>query len=222
MEKITISESIGEVSFLTNTPGKPSYVLLMAHGAGAGMHHVFMNELAATVAALAGCVIRYQFPYMEQKKKLPGSPKPNIETVGRVLQFARDRYPDLPIVLSGKSYGGRMSSHWVGENADGKAAALVYFGFPLHAPGKASKDRAGHLYDIGIPQLFIQGTRDALAQFDLIREVISGCKNGTLITIEEGDHSFKVPKKTTGLSSADVIRQIAHQTNDWILKKVIK
>ncbi len=215
--QISISEKIGQVSCEVDEPQDPKYNLILAHGAGAPMVHPFMATLAGEISSLSGNVIRFNFPYIEKGRKAPGSPGPSIETIARVADFTMENYPDLPVFLSGKSYGGRMSSHLVAEQLSIPVRGLIYFGFPLHAPGRDSKDRAEHLYSINLPQLFFQGTRDSLANYEMIREVIAACKEGTLVTIEDGDHSFKVRKKVTGLSHDEVIKRIAFDTNSWIL-----
>ena len=192
----------------------------MAHGAGAGMEHSFMTYLAEEIALLNGTVIRFNFPYKEKGRSSPGSPKPNIAAIGDIFQFVSDSLDGNPVFLSGKSYGGRMSSHLIAENPQLDTAGLIYFGFPLHAPGRDSKDRAAHLYDINTPQLFIQGTKDTLANYTLIQEVVSECKKADLSTIEHADHGFKVPKRITGFTQNDIIHQMAKITNDWALKQI--
>ncbi len=217
---VELSESLGSVTIEVNTASTPKYSLLLAHGAGAGLSHVFMDKLAVAISSFSGNVIRFNFPYMEQGRKSPGSPKPNIASIGEMVKFISTEFKALPIFLSGKSYGGRMSSHWVSESPDSDVKGLVYFGFPLHAPGRDSMDRAAHLYNIVIPQLFIQGTKDKLANYDLISQVVSQCQKASIHTIEHGDHSFKVPKKLTGKSGDDVINEIAGVTDQFILKNL--
>lgn len=209
-----------DTQFITDSCPDQKYILLLAHGAGADMKHPFLSWLASGISGLNGTVIRYNFPYMQQGKKFPGSPRPNIEAIGRMVEYARHTFPGVPLFLSGKSYGGRMSSHWVAENSETTVNGLIYFGFPLHAAGKSSKERANHLYAITTPQLFIQGTRDSLADFTLIREVIINCRKASLVTIEGGDHSFKAPKsmKTeSGTKFIDIFQKLSEETNAWCI-----
>lgn len=216
MENVQLSESLGEVSILRNSAFREKYLLLLAHGAGAGLNHSFLNNLAVHLSSLNGTVIRYNFPYMQLGKKFPTSPKPNIETVGRMIDWVSKQYAGIPVFIGGKSYGGRMSSHWIAGHAEPCVRGLVYFGFPLHPPGKVSAGRADHLYEIPIPQLFIQGTNDKLADYPLISEVAGKCRKGTLLPIASADHSFMVPR-SSGLTGKAVIAGLVQDANSWIL-----
>ena len=217
--KVFVNDSAGSVSAITNESSNPKYALVLAHGAGAGMEHPFMSALAEGIAQTNGHVIRFNFPYMEKGRKAPGSPKEAIATIDAVVKAVVKLYPDLPIFLSGKSYGGRMSSHFLTEQPSDFVKGIIYFGFPMHALGKDGKERANHLAEIAIPQLFIQGTKDKLANFDLISQVISEQQNAALQAIADGDHSFKVPKKS-GKSSEDILKDIVGATNEWVLKQL--
>lgn len=178
----------------TNEAKNPVAVVILAHGAGAGMDHPFMKTMAEKLADKGITVVRFNFPYMEAGKKFPGSPKTNIAAWGEMLDEVSAKYPDLPLFMAGKSYGGRMGSHLLAQEPDRPVKGIIYLGFPLHAPGKDSKDRAAHLGDIKVPQLFLQGTRDKLANIEMMQEVVGELGNATLVEIEDGDHSFKVPK----------------------------
>ena len=217
MKKIKTNEKLGDISVKIDSSEKPKYVLLLAHGAGAGINNKFLDDIALGIASKHGIVIRFNFPYMEQGKKLPGSPKPNISAVGALVSYAKQKYPKIPILLSGKSYGGRISSHWLEQNQNNDISGIIYIGFPLHAPGQESKERAKHLYNIQTPQLFIQGSRDALATPSLIKEVINDCPNASSLFIDLADHSFKVPKKASDLNSEEVMAKIINKADQWIL-----
>lgn len=217
--KLNVSQSIGEITCEVDEARQPKYMLTLAHGAGAGMNHSFMKGLAQKLIALDAIVIRFNFPYKEQGKKLPGSPKPNLETLGIVYEWSIRNYPDMPLFMSGKSYGGRMSSHFLAGQKNHSVKGIIYFGFPLHPPGKPEVKRAEHLYQLEVPQLFLQGTRDALANLDLITEVAKKINQCRLIRIENADHSFKIPKKSNGKSFNDTIQYLADATNQWILSK---
>lgn len=185
----------------------PLGIIIIGHGAGAGMHHPFMVELARLFSSNQFHAVRFNFPYMEAGRKSPGSPKKNIETWRLVAEHIHSTFPALPIFLSGKSYGGRMASHLLSDQTPQNVKGIIYFGFPLHAPGKDSKDRAAHLNLIKLPQLFIQGTNDKLANIDLIEQVIVELDNSTIDKIESADHSFNVPKKI-GISKSEILNRL--------------
>ncbi len=212
---IFVDDKLGSVSALWNESAKAQYTLILAHGAGAGMTHRFMEDLATAISALNGNVLRFNFPYMEQGRKAPSSPKSAQHAILAAVHYLVNQQLELPIFLSGKSYGGRMSSHLVADRRAEQVKGLVYFGFPLHAPGRDSKDRAAHLSAISIPQLFIQGTKDKLANYEMIGEVVKEQQNAQMETVEEGDHSFKVPKRT-GHSYESIIQLLAAKTDEWI------
>lgn len=212
---IDISESIGSVSGLLDEVDKPKALIILAHGAGAGMEHPFMEKLTVALKKNDLAVLRFQFPYMEQGKKRPDSPGIAQKTIEEVFEKAKSIYPSIPVFVSGKSYGGRMASHFAAKLKPSGLSGLIFFGFPLHAPGKPSVERAAHLKGVNVPMLFLQGTRDSLAKIDFIEEVVHPLKNTTLHIIEGGDHSFKIPKKVDK-GYNEVIEDIADVTANWI------
>jgi predicted alpha/beta-hydrolase family hydrolase len=214
-EKLKIDDKVGEISYLISAPSATTRTLILAHGAGAGMEHSFMNHVANALAEKNIRVIRFNFPYKERGRKMPGSPKEAILAYKVFIQNMLERFPSEPMILSGKSYGGRMASHVVAENPQLPLSGIVYFGFPLHAPGKPSMNRADHLTEIDIPQLFLQGTNDALANIDLIEKVVKNQNKGELIRFEGADHSFKTPK-TSPLSTSDVFTKLIAKTVEWM------
>ena len=214
-ERLKIDDKIGEISYLSSSPSSATHTLILAHGAGAGMEHSFMNHVANALAENNIRVIRFNFPYKERGRKMPGSPKEAILAYKVFIQNMLERFPSEPMIVSGKSYGGRMASHVMTENPQLPISGIVYFGFPLHAPGKPSLSRADHLSEIDIPQLFLQGTNDALANIDLIEKVVKNQKKGELIKFEEADHSFKTPKAPSQ-STADVFLDLITNTVEWI------
>ncbi len=218
--ELLLNDTLGTITIEKTESISPKGVIILAHGAGAGMHHPFMVNLADEISTLGFHAVRFNFPYMETGRKSPGSPKKNIETWELVFNHIHRHHPDLPIFLSGKSYGGRMASHLLAETGFDFAKGIIYFGFPLHAPGRDSKDRADHLVQVGVPQLFLQGTKDKLANIDLIREVIADLKKAELVEIEDADHSFNVPKKL-GISKNEMIHKLANLSSDF-MKKVIQ
>lgn len=214
-----INEDIGSVNALIDESSDPKYLVILTHGTGAGMKHVFMEALAKGLAATNAHVMRFNFPYMDAGKKLPGSPKVSQQSILAALEDINKKYWDLPIFLAGKSYGGRMCSHVVAEGSAPQVKGLIYFGFPLHAPGKDGIKRAEHLQNVKIPQLFIQGTNDKLANYDLIKKVVKSQANADLHAIDHADHSFRVPKKQQkpGFNVMDVL---VKKANSWALATI--
>ncbi|MEP0985008.1 alpha/beta family hydrolase [Ekhidna sp.] len=213
--ELFLNDKLGKITFEIDQVSEPEAVLIIAHGAGAGMHHPFMSNLAVRIVNEGISTIRFNFPYMEQGRKSPGSPKANIETWSMVLNHVAGIYPSLPLFLSGKSYGGRMASHLIAENSIEEVKGIIYYGFPLHAPGRDSTDRASHLTHITVPQMFIQGTKDKLANLELMKEVTSSLKDAQLEIIEEGDHSFNVPKRS-GKTKDEILDLLAIKSATWI------
>lgn len=206
---ISVSESIGKVSAEVTEPSSPAAVLALAHGAGANMHHRFMKTLAEALAEHKIAVVRYNFPFTESGKGRPDPPAIAEKTVNSVVHKVHDLYPKLPLFAGGKSFGGRMTTQYVSKDPPPFLSGIILFGFPLHAPGKASTERGDHLKAIAIPLLFLQGTRDALADLKLITKVARGLKTSTLKTFEGADHSFKSGKK-------EFIPEIASSAAEWI------
>ncbi len=214
-QELYINEKAGKISLEIRESPKAKCCLIIAHGAGADMNHPFMNSLANGIHEQGIHVITFNFPYKEKGKKLPGSPKEAILALEMVVNFSIDKFSDTSIFLSGKSYGGRMASHLIAEQPELNIKAILYYGFPLHAPGKPSLSRADHLVDIHIPQLFFQGTNDSLANFTLIQDVAANQKNAKVISFQQADHSFKTPK-SAAISTSEVFEDLVVQTVNWI------
>jgi uncharacterized protein len=206
---ITISESIGKVSYLINTPQHQKAVIVLAHGAGAGMTHQFMDALSTALANYSIGTVRYNFPYMEKRSKRPDVPAVAEKTVEVVSTYVQKLFPGVPLFLGGKSFGGRMSSQYISKKSPEGIKGIVFYGFPLHAPGAPSIERASHLKNVRIPMLFLQGTKDTLANLSLIENVCSELPTATLVKFEGADHSFKVKK-------SDLIQPLASSTATWI------
>lgn len=208
-----VSDSIGKVSGILYLPEKPKAVLALAHGAGAGMTHTFMEKLATQLADRGIGTFRYNFPYMENKKKRPDVAAVAEKTVGAALDCAQSLVPPgVPLYAAGKSFGGRMSARYLSANDKGFVKGIIFYGFPLHAAGAPSTERAEHLAHVKIPMLFLQGTRDALAQIALITEVCGKLPTATLVTFEGADHSFKKGKK-------EFLEELVEATESWLKKK---
>lgn len=211
--KIKVSPEIGSVSGIRITPDSAKAVVVLAHGAGAGMNHVFMTGLAKNLAEKDIATIRFNFPFSEQNKKRPDSLAVAQATIAAALKKAISLYPDIPVFLSGKSFGGRMSSHLLSLQPELPVKGIIFYGFPLHQPGKPGVERAEHLKNIRHPMLFLQGTRDALADFALVKKVTGKLKSVTLIKLEGADHGFKSGKK-------DLLPELAANTDEWIQKLI--
>jgi hypothetical protein len=209
------TQSFGRVSALFLKPENASALLLLAHGAGADMRHRFMEDLSRELATQGIATLRYNFPYTEKGLKRP-DPKPVLlTTVRSAAAFAADLADGLPLFAGGKSMGGRMTSLAASEETLAGVKGLVFVGFPLHPAGQPSSERAEHLSKIKLPMLFLQGTRDALAELSLLKPVCRKVgKRATLFVMEGADHSFRVPKRT-GKSGDDVLRELAAQVASW-------
>lgn len=210
---IEVSERTGNVSALALVPKNASALLVLAHGAGAGMTHSFMESLAVELGIVGIGTLRYQFPYMEKGSRRPDPPAVAEKTVGVVIERAHTLFPELPLFAGGKSFGGRMTSQRVAKACPDYLKGIVFFGFPLHAIGNPSTDRAAHLKDVKVPMLFLQGTKDKLAEIALIKAVTKELKLATLHELEGADHSFKVSKQ-------NVVPDLAVTAATWMMKKV--
>ena len=173
------------------------------------MNHPFMVSLADELAVHSIGTIRFNFPFIEQKKMRPDFPAIAHQTIASVVEFAKQHYSSTPVFLSGKSFGGRMSSQLLASNKIEGAKGIIFFGFPLHPAGKPSVERAAHLHEVNIPMLFLQGTRDTLAEWNLIETVCNELPLATLIKFEGADHSFKAGKQ-------NIISLLAVSVNEWI------
>ena len=208
-------EGAGEVSALLVRPAKPRWLLVLAHGAGAGMTHAFLEALVGELSAAGIATFRYQFPYMEQRRRAPDRPPVLTATVTAAVRAAQEAAPGLLLIAGGKSMGGRMTSTAASQSPLDQVRGLVFFGFPLHPPGQPSIKRADHLAKVSVPMLFLQGTRDTFAGLDLLRPVCA--KLGSLATlhvIESADHSFHV-LKSSGKTDAEVLHELAQTTATW-------
>lgn len=188
-------------------------LLILSHGAGAGMNHPFMEELARSLLEEKIGTFRFNFPYMEAGRRLPGSPKHAMQAMEDAVTRVQSEFPEARVFLGGKSYGGRMSSQLMAENPVPAVKGLVFYGFPLHSPGKPSVKRAEHLNKVQLPMLFLQGSQDKLATPDLLTSVVGGLTNAEMVVFDHADHSFKRPKKVSGDS---LIPSLARLTGDWI------
>jgi uncharacterized protein len=208
-------EGGGEVSALLDRPAAARRILVLAHGAGAGMSHPFMENLSAQLGKVGVATLRYQFPYMETRRRIPDPPAVLMATVVAAVRAASEVAAGLPLLAGGKSMGGRMTSQAAATGSLDGVAGLVFFGFPLHPPNRPGGKRADHLAKVRLPMLFLQGTRDALADLKLLRPICTKLgPRATLHIIEGADHSFHVPKKS-GKTDAEVLAELAETTASW-------
>ena len=204
-----------EVSALLLLPPKASCLLVMAHGAGAGMNHPFMSAMANELAAVGIGTLRYQFPYMEQRRGVPDPQPVLLATVAEAVKLAAKLAPKIPLFAGGKSMGGRMTSLAASEQILEGISGLVFFGFPLHPPKRPGIKRAEHLNRVRQPMLFLQGTRDELADLTLLRPICEALgSQATLYIVEGADHSFHVLKRS-GKTDAEVLAELARTVEAW-------
>jgi len=197
-------------------PRGASAVLVLAHGAGADMNHAFMQGMADRLGERGIATLRFQFPYSEQGRRAPDRAPVLVAAVRAAVAVARRRARGLPLFAGGKSMGGRMTSLAAAEASLSDVRGLVFFGFPLHASGAPSVERAAHLDAVGVPMLFLQGTRDPLADLDRIRSVCRSLgRRATLHVVEGADHGFHVPRRS-GRSDDAALDEIADAVREWI------
>jgi hypothetical protein len=207
--------SAGSVSALLIRPARARACFVFAHGAGAGMAHPFMATVAAGLGERGIATLRYQFPYMEKGSKRPDAPAVAQAAVRAAVAEAARCCKGLPLIAGGKSFGGRMTSQAQAAAPLDGVRGLAFFGFPLHPAGKPSSDRAKHLGDIKIPMLFLQGSRDSLAELSLLEPVVKGLKRrATLHVVGDADHSFHVPARS-GRKDGEVMDEILDAFADW-------
>ena len=206
----------GQVSALLNRPSQARACFVFAHGAGAGMTHSFMETVASGLCERGVATLRYQFPYMEKGSKRPDPPAIAHAAVRAAVAEAGRSCPGLPLIAGGKSFGGRMTSQAQAAAPLAGVRGLAFLGFPLHPAGKPSSDRAKHLADVHIPMLFLQGTRDNLAEVALLEPVVRGLGPSAKLHLVDGaDHSFHVLARS-GRHDRDVMNEILDAFSAWI------
>lgn len=207
----------GSVSALLQVPPRAVACLVLAHGAGAGMTHPFMQRLSDALAACAVATLRFQFPSMERGSKRPDPPGVAQAAVRAAVAAAATEVAGPPLFAGGKSFGGRMTSQAQAERPMVGVRGLVFVGFPLHPAGRPSTQRADHLRQVQVPMLFLQGTRDALAELALLQPVVAALEpRATLRTFEDADHAFHVRAKS-GTSDAEALQSMAASAAAWMV-----
>src|SRR5213596_2960842 len=212
---ITVGDGGASVSGLLMRPPGARWLYVLAHGAGAGMHHPFLETIARALAERDVATLRYQFPYMERRASRPDPPALAAAAVRGAVAEAARLAPGLLLVAGGKSFGGRMTSTAQAEEPLPGVRGLVFLGFPLHPPGRPADARAEHLAQVQIPMLFLQGTRDDFADLKLLRPVVQRLgERATLHLVDGGDHSFKV-LKSAGRTADQVMTELAATIGGW-------
>jgi predicted alpha/beta-hydrolase family hydrolase len=217
-ENITIDlpTSKQSVSGLVLVPPNMKAMMVLGHGAGAGMAHRFMTQLAENLWLQHIGTLRYNFPYIEQGRRSPGSPAISETTVRAAVAKAQQIALHKVLLVGGKSYGGRMSSQAQAKEPLPGVSGLVFFGFPLHAPGKPGDSRGAHLANIKIPMLFLQGSRDKLANLDLLTPLLDSLGNHVTLQVVDGaDHGFNM-LKSASKTSEGVQMELAKITSNWL------
>jgi hypothetical protein len=218
---ITVSDTT-RVSGLLQKPPHARACYVLAHGAGAGMDHPFMENVARGLASRGIATLRYQFPYMERGSKRPDPPPLAQATVRAAVAEAQRLLPDTALIAGGKSFGGRMTSQAQAKAPLEGVHGLAFLGFPLHPAGRPSQDRAEHLFEIQIPMLFLQGTRDNLASLDQLEPVCKQLgKCATLTLFADADHSFHVPART-GRKDTQVLDEVLDALAAWLDNVILR
>jgi predicted alpha/beta-hydrolase family hydrolase len=214
--RISVSERAGSVSGLIDRPRGARALLVLGHGAGADMHHRFMEAASDALVAEGIAVLRYQFPYAEAGRRMPDHRTTLLAGVRAALAAGAKAARGIPLLAGGKSMGGRMTSLLIAEEGAARVRGLVFFGFPLHASGKPSDERGAHLASVETPLLFLQGARDKLADLDLLKPLVKKLgRRARVHEVPDADHSFHVPKRS-GRTDEDVILELARTTAEWI------
>lgn len=216
-EQVTITvDDTRRVSALLLRPSGAQACLVLGHGAGAGMRHRFLEGIAGGLAERDIATLRYQFPYMERGSRRPDSPRLSYATVRAAVAEAARLAPGMALYAGGKSFGGRMTSQAQAESPLPGVRGIVFLGFPLHRPRQSSDNRFAHLHEVEVPMLFLQGSRDALADLGVLEPLVAALgKRATLEVIEDGDHSFHVPARS-GRRDEEIIAGLAESVAGWM------
>ncbi len=213
--EIRIGRGDHEVSGLLVRPESARWLYVFAHGAGAGMRHPFMAAMVGVLAARRVATLRYHFPYMEHGRRRPDSRPRLLATVRSAIREAANLAPDLPLIAGGKSMGGRMTSLALAEQPDERVSGIAFLGFPLHPAGRPSDERGAHLAAVPVPMLFLQGTRDALADLTLLTPLARSLGGrATLHVVEGADHSFHVLRRS-GRRDDEVLEELGDTMAGW-------
>jgi predicted alpha/beta-hydrolase family hydrolase len=214
--RFVANEASGEVSSLLTRPSRALALYVFAHGAGAGMRHAFMAAVSERLARRGVATFRYQFPYMEAGRGGPNPAPVLVGTVRSAIAEAERLLPGLPLVAGGKSMGGRMTSVAAAQGGLPRVRGLGFFGFPLHPAGRPATSRGTHLADVRLPMLFLQGSRDKLADLALLEPLTSRLLPRPRLHVVEGaDHGFHVTK-SSGRSDEGVLDELCDVFRTWV------
>ena len=214
-----VNEKAGAVSGLLLKPDRSRALLALAHGAGAGMRHRFMETIALKLADCGVATMRYQFPYMEKRIKRPDAETVLTDTVRAAMAAAKKHAGDLPLFAGGESMGGPMTSLAAAREPLDGVGGLIFFGFPLHAAGRPGAERGAHLAGVNVPMLFLQGARDTLADLKLLKPLCGKIADrAELFVVKGGDHSFHV-LKSSGRSDDEALDEIVQKAFEWMTTK---
>ena len=214
-EERRVGEREGEVSALLLKPEGARLLYVLAHGAGAGMRHPFLESMAGRLAERGIATLRYQFPYMERRARRPDPPAVAEATVRAAVEEAARTAPGVPLIAGGKSFGGRMTSSAQASAPLPGVRGLVFLGFPLHPPGRPGDERAKHLSQVHIPMLFLQGTRDDFADLKLLQPLVQRLGGLAMLhLVRDGNHSFKLPKRA-GKTDTEVMAELVDAIVEW-------
>jgi predicted alpha/beta-hydrolase family hydrolase len=216
IQALTISiDDKHRVSALLNAPRQALACYVLAHGAGAGMTHPFLEAIALELGERGIATLRFQFPYMERRSQRPDPPSLAHATI-RAAAAEASRLTKLKLIAGGRSFGGRMASQAQAQSPMPEVRGLAFLGFPLHPPNKRSIERGDHLFKVQIPMLFLQGTRDALAHTDLLNPLVRRLgSRSTLKLFEDADHSFRMPARS-GKTAREIRSALTEALADWI------
>ena len=214
MDELRFEAGADRLDALLLRPERARLLYVLAHGAGAGMRHVFLQRIAEALAELAVATFRFQFPYTQAGRRRPDDAAVLRGAVRAAVNAAHDAAPDLPMIAGGKSMGGRMTTQSQAEAPLPGVRGIALLGFPLHPARRPATSRAEHLAQVDVPQLYLQGTRDELARLSLLRPILSTLPRAELRVIEGADHSFHVLRRS-GRSDAEVIAELAAAVAEW-------
>ena len=214
MDELRFEAGADRLDALLLRPERARLLYVLAHGAGAGMRHVFLQRIAEALAELAVATFRFQFPYTQAGRRRPDDAAVLRGAVRAAVNAAHDAAPDLPMIAGGKSMGGRMTTQAQAEAPLPGVRGIALLGFPLHPARRPATSRAEHLAQVDVPQLYLQGTRDELARLSLLRPILSTLPRAELRVIEGADHSFHVLRRS-GRSDAEVIAELAAAVAEW-------
>lgn len=212
----TLSIGPNSTTIMIDRPKASRAVLILAHGAGAGIDHEFFKVLVPLLVARNITVVRYNFLYMDKGSKRPDRKEVCFKVIAAAIQYSTEKFPLEPIYAGGKSFGGRMTSLYLAGKDAAAVQGIVFLGFPLHRSKEPDTERALHLAGLKIPSLFLQGTRDNLAELPLIAGVVGGLKLAKMFVVDGADHSFEVLKRS-GIPPAKVLEDIAEEVSKFVV-----